>query len=191
VVFGGPVGVGGDVSCIAGIQFACSDGFQCIPSSWQCDTDPDCRDFSDESECGDITCPPDKYSCPDSSLCIPQSWLCDGTDDCPDGADEDFKIQGPPCQSFQASPVCPPNHIACPGSGSPTCIPATMFCNRRRDCPGGTDEGPMCLKVNSNRCPSQNCDDGCVETFYGPLCYCRDGFEVGDDKRTCQGKKTS
>jgi hypothetical protein len=33
-------------------QFECIDKSKCIPLSWKCDGDSDCRDHSDETDCG-------------------------------------------------------------------------------------------------------------------------------------------
>ncbi len=33
-------------------QFECIDKSKCIPLSWKCDGDSDCKDHSDEADCG-------------------------------------------------------------------------------------------------------------------------------------------
>lgn len=35
-------------------EYLCPSGDMCIPIKWKCDGDPDCRDGSDEKECGKI-----------------------------------------------------------------------------------------------------------------------------------------
>uniref|UniRef100_A0A0M3JIY7 Very low-density lipoprotein receptor n=1 Tax=Anisakis simplex TaxID=6269 RepID=A0A0M3JIY7_ANISI len=65
---------------------------RCIPRSWVCDGDLDCRDGSDEKGCGDIKCENDQFKCKEwkghAAMCIPISWKCDGQNDCVDMSDE-------------------------------------------------------------------------------------------------------
>lgn len=42
------------VLCLPSVQYACSDGFQCLPSIWHCDHMVECKDFSDEENCGTL-----------------------------------------------------------------------------------------------------------------------------------------
>lgn len=83
--------------------FACADGSQCIPSTWQwwvkmkkkiikrhgnlnkmnpfdfSDRSSDCADGSDEGEhCKSRECNSTMFRCPESGRCIPQVWVCDG-----------------------------------------------------------------------------------------------------------------
>lgn len=44
--------VGTKAECVAN-QFQCGNG-RCIPSVWQCDSDKDCTDGSDENSCGEL-----------------------------------------------------------------------------------------------------------------------------------------
>lgn len=44
--------VGTKAECVAN-QFQCGNG-RCIPSVWQCDSDKDCTDGSDENSCGKL-----------------------------------------------------------------------------------------------------------------------------------------
>ncbi|XP_022111824.1 prolow-density lipoprotein receptor-related protein 1-like [Acanthaster planci] len=170
-----PFGVEAEVRCLVAIQFACKDGFQCIPSSWQCDGDPDCRDFSDEERCGEITCPDHMFRCPNSTVCIPMGWVCDGDNDCGDFEDENVNRAGLHCSSTPSPFKCPPNQFRC--LGTTTCIRPSQVCNRVPDCPGGSDEGAFCLPVNQNKCALHSCEL-CVDTVYGAMCYCRDGYQI-------------
>lgn len=42
-------------------QFPCQSGDQCVPLSAHCDNNYDCRDYSDEENCGNYTCCLYKY----------------------------------------------------------------------------------------------------------------------------------
>lgn len=77
-------------------DFTCDDG-ECIHESQRCDRRRDCRDGSDENNCGSQSgpdsgsqqgCPPGHYQCPLGGDCIPTSAICDGRSDCPDQSDE-------------------------------------------------------------------------------------------------------
>ncbi|XP_038049226.1 prolow-density lipoprotein receptor-related protein 1-like [Patiria miniata] len=181
-VFRGRVFVEAEVRCLVAIQFACRDGFQCIPASWRCDADPDCRDFSDEQDCGDIRCPSNKFRCQNSTMCIPISWVCDDTNDCGDNSDENVnRPGGVSCSTADKEFQCPPNQVRCPGADF--CISATKVCNRVPDCPGGTDEGALCLPANARKCALRTCEYRCVETILGASCYCKEGYQ--DVNGTC------
>lgn len=87
-------------------EFQCNDG-ACIPSYLRCDRRTDCRDSSDEDNCGTeappfipetprptppppptISCPWPQRPCRSGNQCLPQAAFCDGHFDCNDFSDE-------------------------------------------------------------------------------------------------------
>jgi hypothetical protein len=126
-------------------SFICDSG-DFIPANWQCDSEADCRDASDETGCVDFECEsgeqiPAAYECDleadcedssdetrcsnvfvcDSGLLIPEPWHCDAYADCADGSDEAG------CDYF-----------ACETTGVE--LPAFLQCNQVHDCLDGSDE---------------------------------------------------
>ena len=70
-------------------EFTCTSNGACIPLKWQCDSEEDCLDASDEQNCVDqnIQCDTGEFQCR-SGGCISMGWKCDGDPDCKDGSDE-------------------------------------------------------------------------------------------------------
>nr|XP_015214112.1 PREDICTED: low-density lipoprotein receptor-related protein 1B isoform X3 [Lepisosteus oculatus] len=77
---------------------------------------------------------------------------------------------------------CPLNHMLCIGTRK--CIHYNKVCNGVLDCDDGYDEGVHCRELLPN-CHRLRCQHGCVMTRNGTFCYCGDGFEVGEDGRSC------
>ncbi|XP_072050141.1 uncharacterized protein [Amphiura filiformis] len=67
-------------------KFTCVRDGRCVPTSFRCDGENDCRDGSDEDNCN--TCRSTQFKCT-NNRCINESWKCDGEDDCGDGSDEE------------------------------------------------------------------------------------------------------
>uniref|UniRef100_A0A8B9RNB7 Low density lipoprotein receptor-related protein 1Bb n=1 Tax=Astyanax mexicanus TaxID=7994 RepID=A0A8B9RNB7_ASTMX len=125
-----------------------------------------------------VLCDVGEYLCGDHQTCVSESWLCDGEPDCPDGSDETLN----PCAS-EVIVRCPLNHIQC--TGTRKCIHFNKLCNGAKDCLDGFDEGVHCRELLS-ACHELHCRYGCIMTRNGTFCFCADGFEVGEDGRSCR-----
>ncbi|XP_073512146.1 basement membrane-specific heparan sulfate proteoglycan core protein isoform X5 [Phyllobates terribilis] len=109
----------------------CPNG-QCIPRDYLCDGERDCRDGSDELNCGTPSpCEPNEFKCR-NGRCALKLWRCDGDDDCGDGSDEIH------CPTKGPSDMCGPDQFICVQSR--TCIPASYQCDEEADCPDRSDE---------------------------------------------------
>uniref|UniRef100_A0A8C1T6V9 Low density lipoprotein receptor-related protein 1Ab n=1 Tax=Cyprinus carpio TaxID=7962 RepID=A0A8C1T6V9_CYPCA len=124
------------------------------------------------------TCSPKQFVCKDQVTCISKGWRCDGEKDCPDGSDEASDI----CHHTQVS-QCPPNEFEC--RGTDVCIHLSKLCDGVPDCTDGRDEGPHCREYAHN-CTIMGCQYNCSVTLSGPKCYCRNGYEVGEDGKRCK-----
>lgn len=89
--------------------FQCKDG-TCIPIVWKCDTKNDCKDGSDEFNCGqeNHNCNGHQFECLTTNRCVPRAWVCDGDFDCGqfDRSDEDVSL----CHTKEK---CSPNYSEC------------------------------------------------------------------------------
>lgn len=64
-------------------SFLC-DKTRCIPHSWICDSQKDCKDNTDEEpeKCMTPVCKENEFQCKLSKKCIPSVWKCDLSHDC-------------------------------------------------------------------------------------------------------------
>jgi hypothetical protein len=126
--------------------FVCADG-SALPDSWQCDTEADCFDGSDELDCATFECGSgevyverahcnlqeecadgsDEVGCPGFRCesgpvtIVPEYYQCDGEDDCLDGSDEVG------CATFR-----------CASTGEE--LPVMRRCDQVHDCLDSSDE---------------------------------------------------
>lgn len=118
----------------SGRHTMCPRTFVCIATSWLCDGDDDCGDFSDETRCaGHLQCAADQFECT-NGLCVPVEWRCDGDDDCKDGSDE--------LNCTRAA--CKGEEFRC---GDGNCVAASFRCDGGADCADATDELNCCELV--------------------------------------------
>ncbi|XP_053482709.1 low-density lipoprotein receptor-related protein 1B [Ictalurus furcatus] len=125
-----------------------------------------------------VVCDVGEFLCDDRVTCVSESWLCDGEADCPDASDETLQR----CTT-EVIVRCHLNHIQCPGTRK--CIHFNKLCNGAKDCADGFDEGVHCRELLS-ACHELRCRYGCIMTRNGTFCFCADGFEVGEDGRSCR-----
>lgn len=77
------------------------------------------------------------------------------------------------------------NHFTISRCKTGQCIQLTSVCDEKLDCYDGSDEGGRCLTACFDKNP---CSHHCQNTPLGPICSCKDGFQLKGDGLSCVDK---
>ncbi|XP_075540320.1 terribly reduced optic lobes isoform X24 [Dermacentor variabilis] len=134
-------------------EFRCRDG-TCIPLSYVCDEEVDCKDGSDELCDTTRDCEPNQFKCDGGRKCVDSSKKCDGHYDCADRTDEEGCTPHPGGQPLPAVDDCAVDKFRCSNG---KCIARALVCNARRDCTDSSDERNCTCRQGQFRCQNGIC----------------------------------
>jgi hypothetical protein len=143
-----------EIECGMAAPIECGSG-EIIPDTWDCNSEVDCADKSDENDC------PDTFECADGTQFFPNDYKCDGYPDCTDMSDE---TEAMGCVLF----MCKDGQT----------VPESFKCNGFQECRDGSDEGaeamcPVFMCMNGQEIPEPFKCNGypeCCENDPDPDC---------------------
>ncbi|XP_033360743.1 vitellogenin receptor isoform X1 [Bombus vosnesenskii] len=157
-------------------QYKCFNTELCLPKQVRCNGVTDCPKNDDERNCP--RCQKEEYVC-DNQKCIDKSWVCDRINDCGDGSDEkdcdggNSKISG-----INTNSIC--KEFKCSNGA---CLPFANVCDGKVDCSDRSDEFGQCATACTKYNP---CTNMCHKTPIGPVCGCRNGYQLSNDFKSCE-----
>jgi len=169
-------------------EFKCSD-YSCVPLAYQCDTESDCFNSQDETNCPTDCSGEHQFQCDSDKTCISHRRHCDGNPDCLDWSDEwnckefsclegythcvtsqeciqeSYRCDGDPdCRDGSDEQGCPTtacfSHQFQCANGTRHCVPQTYVCDGDKDCTDGSDEVGCTCSGNQFACSNGGCIDG-------------------------------
>lgn len=171
-----------DCDLCIGDEFKCSSG-ECIPLKWRCDNQMDCKDFSDEVDCGKLTnathdrshyhpaCSEHEFKCKNEE-CVDWDRVCNGQHDgCSDESDE-----GGNCATACKDSPCDHRCIRSPNGPVCACHDGYML----------NADQKSCRDINECVNGSIPCAQLCDNTPGSYRCSCFSGFALSSDKSSCK-----